>query len=208
MATAIPLPGLGKRTRGEGHDAFVQYRTDVLLEQVLAPRLPNDAVCLLGITMADLFPGPVAGQSWNFVFGMASLERRVGVYSLARYGPGFLHAPDTAATRRHALERALLAVAHETGHMFSLPHCVHYECLMNGVNSLDELDRGTPWLCPDCLRKLHWNLGFDLRRRYRDLRAFYSERGMSHQVDWIDRRLAQLGPAPVGPAQLDRTPSD
>jgi archaemetzincin len=33
--------------------------------------------------MEDLYPEP----SWNFVFGQASLNERVGVYSFARYGP-------------------------------------------------------------------------------------------------------------------------
>jgi predicted Zn-dependent protease len=44
--------------------------------------LPEDAFCLLGITMEDLYPNP----SWNFVFGEAALRERVGVAS--RVGAG------------------------------------------------------------------------------------------------------------------------
>ena len=189
VASPLPLPAFGMR---QEDDDPVQYRTDVINERLLAPRLPADAVCYLGITMADLYPDP----AWNYVFGMASLAERVGVYSLARYGPAFNHEPDDPDTEALLLRRALLVVAHETGHMFSLPHCRRYECLMNGVNSLAELDRGTPWLCPDCLRKLQWNTGLDVLAHYRDLRTFYSEHRMADQVDWLDRRLSSLGAEP------------
>ncbi len=185
VASPLPLPEFGMRQVDEGS---VQYRTDVINEQVLAPRLPADAVCYLGITMADLYPDP----AWNYVFGMASLEQRVGVYSLARYGPAFNHEPDAPRAEALLLRRALLVVAHETGHMFSLPHCRRYECLMNGVNSLAELDRGTPWICPDCLRKLQWNVGLDVIAHYRALRTFYLDHLMPEQVDWLDRRLSEL----------------
>jgi archaemetzincin len=189
VASPLPLPAFGMRWED---DDPVQYRADVINERLLAPRLPADAVCYLGITMADLYPDP----SWNYVFGMASLGQRVGIYSLARYGPAFNHEPDDPGAQTLLLRRALLVVAHETGHMFSLLHCRRYECLMNGMNSLAELDRGTPWLCPDCLRKLQWNLGLDVSAHYRALRTFYAEHRMPDQVDWLDRRLAALGSEP------------
>ena len=194
VASPLPLPAFGMR---QVDDDPVQYRTDVINERLLAPRLPADAVCYLGITMADLYPDP----SWNYVFGMASLAERVGVYSLARYGPAFNNQPDDTGAQALLLRRALLVVAHETAHMFSLPHCRRYECLMNGVNSLTELDRGTPWLCPDCLRKLQWNLGFDVMGHYRALRAFSAEHRMPDQVDWLDRRLSALHAEPQPASQ-------
>ena len=191
VASPLPLPAFGMR---QEDDNPVQYRTDVINERLLAPRLPADAVCYLGITMADLYPNP----SWNYVFGMASLAERVGVYSLARYGPAFNHEPDDSSAEALLLRRALLVVAHETAHMFSLPHCRRYECLMNGMNSLPELDRGRPWLCPDCLRKLQWNTALDVLAHYRALRTFYAEHRMLDQVDWLDRRLSALGSEPQG----------
>jgi len=60
----------------------------VLTSDILAflkTRLPADACCLLGITMEDLYPK----ASWNYVFGEASLDARVGIFSLARYDPAF-----------------------------------------------------------------------------------------------------------------------
>jgi archaemetzincin len=188
VAPPLPLPTLGWRTVGHGVFAFVQYRTDILLEQVLRPRLPADAICYLGVTMADLYPAP----SWSYVFGWASFEERVGVYSLDRYRPHYDGEPDTPATRRRTLRRQLKVLVHEAAHMFSLPHCTRYECVMNGADSVEELDRNVPWPCPVCLRKLQWNMGFDVRRRDLELRAFYARRDMAEEVEWLDRRLARL----------------
>jgi archaemetzincin len=50
-----------------------------------AKLLPADAFCLAMVTMTDLYPR----DEWNFVFGLASAQQRVGIYSLARYMPDF-----------------------------------------------------------------------------------------------------------------------
>ena len=63
---------------------------------------------------------------------------------------------------------------------------------MNGSNSLEEMDRNTIHLCPICLRKLQWNLMFDLGRHYRQLRDIYKQSGYDDLAQWIDRRLAKL----------------
>ena len=138
--------------------------------------------------MVDLYPG----TGWNYVFGEASLSRRVGVYSLARYGARFYGLAETPESRARLVRRALSVVAHETGHMFSLAHCTLYECVKNGANSLEEMDGHPLWLCPACLRKLHWNLGFDLRRRYAELRAFYARHDLGDVAAWTDRVVARV----------------
>jgi archaemetzincin len=186
----IPLPDQGKRTRLRGLTPWTQYHTGNLMEDVLLPRLPRDAVCYLGITMADLYPHP----SWNFVFGEASFRHRVGVYSLARYTQRFWGKAESEESRHKLLERSFKILAHETGHMFSLAHCTAYECLMNGTNSLDETDRSTIHLCPECLHKLQWDLKLDVMRRYRQLRDIYDKSGYADLADWTQRRLASLAP--------------
>ena len=113
---------------------------------MLAPRLPNDAIAYLGITMGDLYPE----ASWNFVFGEATLDERVGVYSLVRYFPGFTGEKDTPAARTLGLLRSFKVLSHETGHMFGLHHCARFECLMNGTNSLEETWTGAPAPCAPC----------------------------------------------------------
>ena len=56
------------------YSAQRQLLTTGILD-LLHRRLPGDALCVVGVTMEDLYPDP----SWNFVFGQASLTDRVGV---------------------------------------------------------------------------------------------------------------------------------
>jgi archaemetzincin len=192
VAPDLPLPPKGRRPRREDGRSWTQNHTQVLLHEVLAPRLPRDAIAYLGITMGDLYPE----ASWNFVFGEATLDERVGVYSLARYLPAFTGERDTPAARTLALLRSFKVLSHETGHMFGLHHCARFECLMNGTNSLEETDRSVATLCPVCLKKLAWNLHFDVRHRYAGLRSIYQREGLPALADWIDARLQKIGPGP------------
>jgi archaemetzincin len=190
LAPDLPLPPTGYRIWDTGSGPKPQFQTGVLLDRVLAPRLPDDAVACLGVTMADLYPS----AAWNYVFGEASFERRVGVYSLVRYTPEFEGEPDSPTARGLLLRRSCKALAHETGHMLSLRHCPFYECMMNGSNTVDELDRAPGWFCPVCLKKLHWNVAFALTDRYRKLAGFYRRSGFSDWAAWMDARLAMLQP--------------
>ena len=57
-------------------------------KQILAPwvlkylkkKRPRDCLAIVAFTAEDLYPR----ESWNFVFGMASLKERVGVWSIYR----------------------------------------------------------------------------------------------------------------------------
>lgn len=158
----ISAAGLTRRDHPQsGHRQFLT--TDVL--GLLLDNLPDDAFCVVGITMADLYPQP----DWNFVFGQASLRNRVGVYSFARY-----QSDDPALT----LRRSAKVMAHEAGHMFGIKHCPFFECLMNGTNNLPEADRRSPFLCPVDLRKLMWSVDFDPVERYRELAEAYETVGL------------------------------
>jgi archaemetzincin len=165
-------------------------------EQILAPavlgflkrRLPADAFCMLAITMPDLYPEP----SWNFVFGMASLQERVGVFSFARYDPA---ADGKAREKEHEaliMERSCKVLAHETAHMFGLAHCIYYSCLMNGSNHLEETDRQPLHLCPVCLRKLQWSTGFNVLQRYRDLSRIARDAGLRKVTEFLDAQVESL----------------
>jgi archaemetzincin len=46
---------------------------------------------------------------------------------------------------------------------------------MNGSNSITEADGRPVFLCPNCLAKLKWNLGFDASLRYDRLEAFFKK---------------------------------
>lgn len=52
---------------------------------VMKAIVPPDAFCVGALTLCDIYPK----DDWNFVFGLATLGARVGVYSLARLMPGF-----------------------------------------------------------------------------------------------------------------------
>jgi archaemetzincin len=154
----------------------------------LKSRVPSDAFCVLAITMEDLYPEP----SWNFVFGQASLRERVGVYSFARYDPAFYGQPRGPGYETLLLRRSCKVLAHETGHMFGLAHCTFFNCLMNGSNHLAESDRRPLHLCPVCLRKLQWSIGFDVLERYRALERVIRADGFVDEADWLTDRIRIL----------------
>ncbi len=61
-----------------------QYHAgDILYE--LRKIVPENAFCMIGVAVTDLYPR----DSWNFVFGLASLADRSGVFSFARYDDRF-----------------------------------------------------------------------------------------------------------------------
>ena len=159
---------------------------DVL--RILWERKPRDAFCILAITMEDLYPDP----SWNFVFGQASPQNGVGVFSFARYDPAFYGEPSSKGYGEILLRRSLKVLAHETCHMFSLAHCIYFHCLMNGSNHLQESDARPMFLCPVCLRKLWFSIGFDIVERYQKLLRFYENVGLDKEAGWVSRRLAWI----------------
>jgi archaemetzincin len=191
-----PPAGLEKVTHREremGDLKFRQYLSTDILGTVLPPLLPKDAVCLQGVTMEDLYPDP----EWNYVFGQASLGNRVGIYSLVRFFPAFWGEKAGPDAEKRALRRCLQVLVHETGHMFGVEHCQAYACLMNGSNSLPESDRTPLHLCPDCLKKFRWNIGFDVVDRYEALKKFYAAHDLAAEAEWVDKRLKECGPTPA-----------
>ena len=165
-------------------------------EQILAgdvmegikKKLPKDAYCMLAITMIDLYPQ----ESWNFVFGMASLSERVGVFSFARYDPEFYGQERDEGSKALALRRSAKVLVHETGHMFGIRHCIHFNCIMNGSNHLEETDNRPMHLCPVCLRKLQNSIQFDPAKRYRQLDQRYGDMDFKDEADWVKRRMKAI----------------
>lgn len=153
----------------------LQIRTAYFLDDVLPRILPKDAAALIAFTSYDLYPG----DTWAFVFGQAMLSERVGVYSLYRLS-------DIAFQRNNdkdrLLHRTLKIAMHETGHMFSMKHCVKYECLMSGTNHLDETDRRPFDNCPECMAKVAWAMNYDPAERYGNLAAFWEKNGRKDEA--------------------------
>ena len=145
---------------------------------------PADALCVLGVTAHDLFPCPIV----SFAFGEASADCRVGVVSVARYGPPYCE-DATGRAPGEMRRRCCRVVAHEIGHMAGVAHCTRFRCLMNGSASLAESDRRPLHLCPADLRKLHWLMGFDLTERYSQLHRFWRGSGDAAEAAWAAGRL-------------------
>ena len=184
---AVSLDVARITSRRNPHTGGLQILTGDVLD-FLKARVPADAFCLLAITMEDLYPEP----SWNFVFGQASLRERVGVYSFARYHPAFYGEPSATGAETLMLRRSCKVLVHETGHMFGLAHCTFFNCVMNGSNHLAESDRRPLHLCPVCLRKLHWSIGYDVLQRYNALERISRADGFADEADWLSRQIRWL----------------
>lgn len=140
------IPDYARREHPRTKDK--QILSGFVIEEVLKDKVRKDTFCLISFTSSDLWPG----QGWNFVFGEASMEDRVGVWSIYRNGDPERSEEDF----KLCLKRTIKTGVHEIGHMFSMYHCIFYECLMNGSNHQKESDQAPIWLCPVCLRKLSW----------------------------------------------------
>lgn len=167
--------------RRDGYET--QFNADTILQNILVKKVPQDAVAFLGITMQDLYSG-----NFNYVFGIGSMNERAGVYSLRRYFPEFWNQKRNANSEKLALLRSCKVLTHETGHMFGLPHCVFYECSMNGSNSLPETDAAPVHFCPVCHRKLMWNIDFNPNKRFAELEVFYKKNSLDTEAAFIADR--------------------
>lgn len=145
----------------------------------MQPELNDDAYAMIAVTMTDLYPDP----QWNYVFGMASLSNRVGVFSFIRY---------VDADESKVLRRAAKVLTHETGHMFGIKHCIFYQCNMNGANHLNEMDETPMHLCPVCLRKMQHSVKFDPLERYQKLHAFYVKYKLDSEAEWVKIRMEKI----------------
>nr|XP_020662109.1 archaemetzincin-2 isoform X3 [Pogona vitticeps] len=159
----------------------------------LKKKKPKDAFCIVGVTMIDLYPR----DSWNFVFGQASLTEGMGIFSFARYDSDFYSANYkgklkttkklspadysvfdgyyTPELSSKLLLRSCKTLTHEIGHIFGLHHCQWLQCVMQGSNHLEEADRRPLDLCPICLRKLQSALGFNIMERYQVLQKWIED---------------------------------
>ena len=130
-------------------DGILQYNARYFIDKKLKTTNYSNAAALIAITSYDLYPE----ESWNFVFGLSSLQKGVGIWSLYRFGNP---SHDTIAYNL-CLNRTIKVSSHEISHIFSIKHCKQYTCLLNGANNIYEIDMRPVSLCPNCLAKLSYN---------------------------------------------------
>ncbi|XP_036394707.1 archaemetzincin-2-like isoform X1 [Megalops cyprinoides] len=192
----VSATGCAFRVNNSTHNLQI-HAGDLL--NFLKKRKPRDAFCIVGITMIDLYPK----DSWNFVFGQASLTEGMGVFSFARYDDNFYsrcykgrlqkgkspkqgdysvftgyYTPPITST---LLLRSCKTLTHEIGHIFGIKHCQWLQCVMQGSNHLEESDRRPLDLCPICLRKLQSVLGFKMADRYKALLQWIESGSLSKE---------------------------
>jgi archaemetzincin len=160
------------------HQGRKQWDGDVAVRS-LARQVPDDSLGVLGLMGSDLY-----GLRLNFIFGVGLMRDRAALYSLHRY--------DTRDERLLTRRAAKVAV-HELGHVLTLKHCVYYRCVMNGSNSVAEMDAQPLHACPVCLAKLRANLRFDPRLRYERLEKLYRRQGLVEEARFVRARVHELG---------------
>ena len=171
------IPDAARRVGSQGNE---QLLATYILDEMLKKRLPQDAIGLMAITAKDLYPR----ASWNYVFGLSSLEDRVSVTSMYR-----LH---DELDQRKGLSRLIKVSSHEITHMLSMKHCVHALCLMNGSNHLVEVDSKPNRLCSECTAKLTWNINLDPVIRLELLSSFFEQNGLTADHQMMLRDLKTL----------------
>lgn len=177
------IPDKARRTHPTWGDK--QILSTYVLNMVLKPRLPKDAAAYLAMTASDLWPG----QGWNFVYGQASLRERVGVWSIYRNGD-----PDESEeTYMLCLRRTIKTATHETGHMFSIQHCIAARCNMCGSNNRDESDSHPMWLCAQCQAKLCWATKITPVERYKKLAAVCKTLKLDDEQEFYEKCVKTLG---------------
>jgi len=174
---------------------------------LLKLKAPRDSFALIAVTMEDLYVIK-NGEAWNFVFGQASTSDGVGVFSFARYDPSGLILGTSEAEGlgemseeeyQIMMRRCFRVLTHEGGHVLGLKHCIHFQCLLNGSNHLQESDAAPLHLCPLCLRKLQASCKFDPLARYEALLGIYMEQGFADDVAWLTPVIAELEEAATLP---------
>jgi len=190
MLPAAPIAGRPVRVVTVLGRAVRQYEAEDLKDHVLMPRLPADGLALMGITAEDLYSTQV---DWDCVGNLTCTGRGFAVCSLARLFPEFYGGRGAPGSERFGLALALRMVADAGVGMLGPTPCRKYYCVMNQAKytTMDE----PVHLCPDCLRKLRWSLGFDLIERYQALRRFYCRHALMDEARWVLERLKECVPA-------------
>jgi len=131
-----------------------QYSSSMILQELLED-CPAEAVKLLAVTEKDLFIPML-----SFVYGLAQLNGKVAVISLARLRQEFY---GFAENRPLLLARAVKEAVHELGHTFGLVHCLNKSCAMSLSTNIRQVDAKGDKFCADCTYLLQQNL--ELMRR-------------------------------------------
>ena len=206
----IPLKGCKSRENDVGGK---QYLIGDIFDAVRrSTSRIHSSYATMAITMSDIYPG----EEWNYVFGQARLDERVGVFSFARHSPFFYDGTSIAELSPSVFSDTQLGkfyrscsktLHHEILHMLQFKHCIYYKCLINGSNGPHE-SSGAGMECVICEKKLIYFMSLHhvksvtseinvALERYREISKALAEAdeaigGLTKDKKWVDQRIAWL----------------
>ena len=107
---------------------------------------------IIGVLNDDMYT-----KNYNFVFGLAKMNNRSALISIARLREEFYLNYGTIHRKIESYkkleERILKEAIHELGHTFGLEHCIN-TCIMQFSNNLIDTDNKPKEFCDSCRVKL------------------------------------------------------
>jgi len=179
LINLVSLEALKVKSRINQYSKKIQYHAGQINSKTVK-YIPKDAHCVISILIDDLYPE----NSWNFVFGLATYDKRVGVFSFARFSSSFENKNEPFVFDNFLLCCSCSTLTHEICHTFGIDHCIYYTCLMNGCNNLEEAKKQPLYECPVCLRKLQYSIGFEPLERYKKLKEVTKMFGGHFDTAW------------------------
>lgn len=132
-----------------------RYRAEKIINAI-RPLLPSDGDYILGLTAVDISTTNGDIYDWG-VMGLAGdigNHEKAAVLSLFR-------CRKKAETYQKGRERFAKTAVHEIGHVWGLPHCPHYGCLMEDAQGKAATSDHEYDLCAECRKKLR-EAGFQI----------------------------------------------
>jgi archaemetzincin len=158
--TIESIPDSLLRNRKLQSTSFLEFlQNETLIQKELG-------VLNLVICKSDLQPFPNA----NSIFGQASKNKKLALVSLFQIGKMENEIPNQKLQELRGIKIA----SHEVGHLLGLSHCQTFQCNINGVNHLRELDGKPVQLCPYCLEKVGWRQKLEHNNRFEELGTFWT----------------------------------
>lgn len=155
----------------------------------LARYHPHVKMCPFNWDDYSYLPGPS-----SYSYYEDNKKRKIGASTPSSF------ASLSTKSQSEYIRRAGKLIVHEICHVYGIDHCVYYNCIMNGTGHLVEDFSAPSHLCPVCLRKLQFRLGFNVEERYERLQRVFEKWDLKTESKWIKDRLRTIrGADPANP---------